>query len=119
MRRQVAELEAVLAEIGDDDATRPGAEERTRVRASVEATRDEAREKLREAVAALEKIRLGLLYLHAGSGTVEHMTVELSAARDLSDDMENLLAGHRGVERILQERRKTGVFSVGAGEKEE
>jgi len=37
--------------------------------------------------------------------------MELQAARGLSDDMENLLAGHREVERILQERRLTGVFT--------
>jgi serine/threonine-protein kinase len=115
MRRQVAELDAVLAEIGDDDPTREGAEERARVRGRVAATREEARAKLREAVAALEKIRLGLLYMHAGSGTVETMTTELRAARDLSDDMENLLAGHREVERILQERRKTGMFTIPPG----
>jgi len=115
MRRQVAELDAVLAEIGDDDPSRPMAEERARVRAGVESTRDAAREKLKEAVAALEKIRLGLLYLHAGSGTVEGMTAELKAARDLSDDMENLLEGHREVERILRERRRTGVFTLEAG----
>jgi len=81
----------------------------------VEATRDAAREKLREAVAALEKIRLGLLYLHAGSGTVESMTAELKAARDLSEDMESLLEGHREVERILQERRRTGVLTLEVG----
>ena len=113
MRRQVAELDSVLAEIGDDDPTRPGAAERARVRAGVEETRDSARGKLSEAVAAMEKVRLGLLYLHAGSGTVESMTMELSAARGLSDDMENLLAGHREVERILQERRRTGIFTMG------
>jgi serine/threonine-protein kinase len=113
MRRQVAELDAVLAEIGDDDPTRAGAEERARVRGSVAATREEARGKLRKAVAALETIRLGLLYMHAGSGTVESMTTELRMAQSLSDDMENLLAGHREVERILQERRKTGMFTIG------
>jgi hypothetical protein len=46
------------------------------------------------------------------------MTMELEAAQDLSQDMENLLEGHREVERILQERRKTGVFSITAGEDE-
>ena len=80
------------------------------------ATRDKARDKLQEAVAALETIRLGLLHMHAGSGTVESMTTELEAARGLSDDMENLLEGHREVERILQERRKTGVFKIVTGE---
>ncbi len=112
MRRQVAELEAVLAEIGDDDPSRPEARERARVREGVERTRDEAREKLREAVAALEKIRLGLLFMHAGNGTVESLTLDLEAARGVSDDMENLLAGHREVERILRERRETGVFRI-------
>jgi eukaryotic-like serine/threonine-protein kinase len=112
MRRQVAEMDAVLAEIGDDDPSRPSAGERARVRTSVEATRDEARKKLREAVAALETIRLGLLYMHAGSGTVESLTMELEAAQDISDDMEQLLAGHREVERILEERRRTGVFTI-------
>ncbi len=112
MRRQVAEMEAILAEIGDDDPSRPSAAERARVRASVEATRDEAQEKLREAVGALETIRLGLLYMQAGTGTVDSLTMELEAAKDISDDMDNLLAGRREVERILQERRKTGVFTL-------
>ena len=112
MRRQVAEMDVVLAEIGDDDPSLPSAGERARVRGSIEATRDEAREKLRAAVAALETIRLGLLYMHAGSGTVESLTMELRVAQGLSDDMENLLAGHREVERLLQERRETGVFTI-------
>lgn len=112
MRRQVAEMDAVLAEIGDDDPSRPSAGERARVRTSVEATRDEARKKLREAVAALETIRLGLLCMHAGSGTVESLTMELDAAQGLSDDMDKLLEGHREVERILEERRRTGVFTL-------
>jgi hypothetical protein len=50
--------------------------------------------------------------MHAGSGTVASMTMELDAARGLSDDMENLLEGHREVERILRERRETGVFTI-------
>mgnify|MGYP001375907109 CR=1 FL=1 len=112
LRRQVAEMDGVLAEIGDDDPTHPSAGDRARVRASVETTRDEARVKLRKAVAALETIRLGLLYMKAGSGTIESLTMELESARDLSDDMEKLLEGHREVERILDERRKTGVFTI-------
>ena len=112
MRRQVAEMEVILAEIGDDDPSRPSAAERARVRANIQATRDAAREKLREPVAALEKIRLGLLYMQSGTRTVESLTMELQAAKGISDDMENLLAGHREVERILEERRRTGVFAL-------
>jgi serine/threonine-protein kinase len=112
LRKQVTEMEAILAEIGDDDPLRPSAKERARVRENVEATRAEAQEKLQKAVAALETIRLGLLYMHAGTGTVESLTMELETAKDLSSDMDNLLAGHREVERILHERRETGVFSL-------
>jgi len=83
MRRQVAEMDSVLAEIGDDDPSLPSAGERAQVRAKVEATRDEARKKLRDAVAALETIRLGLLYMHAGSGTVESLTMEIKAAQGI------------------------------------
>jgi len=115
MRRQVAELDAVLAEIGDDDPARPGAAERARVRAGVAATRDEAREKLHEAVKALETIRLGLLLMHGGSGTVESLTLDLKSAREISEEMAGLLEGHREVERLLQERRRTGVFTLGPG----
>jgi len=43
---------------------------------------------------------------------VESLTMELKVAQGLSDDMENLLAGHREVERLLQERRETGVFTI-------
>jgi hypothetical protein len=113
MRKQVRELDSVLAEIGDDDPSRPGAEERARVRSAVEVTRDQASQKLKEAVAALETIRLGLLYMHAGSGTVESLTMELESARDLSSQMEGLLEGHREVERVLHEGRKTGLISPG------
>lgn len=112
MRKQVAELDGVLAEIGDDDPSRPGHEERARVRAGVEATRQKAKDRLRNAVAALEKIRLGLLFMHSGTGTVESMTMDLEAAREVADQMENLLEGHREVERILHERRTTGFFSL-------
>ena len=110
MRREATEIEAVLAELGDDDPSRPQADERAQLRAALEAARDEAGEKLRKAVAALEKIRLDLLYMRAGTDGVAHLTVELSAAQALSEDMANLLAGHREVERLLQQKRETGVI---------
>lgn len=116
MRAQVAELDAILAEIGDDDPSRAGAAERARVRAGVEATRDEARGKLQRAVKALEAIRLGLLLMHGGGGTVESLTVDLEAAQDVAADMANLLEGHREVERLLRERRETGTFALSPGE---
>ncbi len=111
LRVQVRELNSVLAEIGDDPAA-PGGEARERVRGEVEATRDEAEARLRGAVTALEQVRLGLLRIHAGEQVLPNVTMELKAAKDLSDDMANLLEGHREVERLLAERRATGIFTI-------
>ncbi len=52
------------------------------------------------------------LYMQPGTGTVNSLTMELEAARGISDDMESLLEGHREVERILKKRRITGVFTL-------
>ena len=106
MRRQVDELNGVLAEIGDDPV-RVGTEERASLRADLEATRDLAQSRMTEAVSALEKIRLGLLRLHGGAGSVESLTMDLSAAQELSDDIDHLLAGKREVDELLGIARST------------
>jgi hypothetical protein len=111
LRQQVAELNGVLSEIGDDPAA-PGSEARAKVRADVEATRDHAGAKLREVVTALETIRLGLLRMHAGERVLGSVTTQLETAQGLSADMSGLLEGHREVERLLAERRATGVFRI-------
>ncbi|HIF21844.1 MAG TPA: hypothetical protein EYQ27_08035 [Gemmatimonadetes bacterium] len=107
LRAQVAELNGVLAELGDDPAV-PGRDAREKVRADVSATRDEAEARMREAVTALETIRVGLLRMHAG----ESVTMELKAAQGISSDLEGLLDGHREVERLLAQRRATGTFTI-------
>jgi serine/threonine-protein kinase len=111
LRVQVRELNSVLAEIGDDPAA-PGSEAREKIRAEVEATRDAAAARLRDAVTALEQVRLGLIRIHAGEQVLPNVTMELKAAKDLSEDMANLLEGHREVERLLAERRATGMFTI-------
>ncbi len=52
------------------------------------------------------------LYMQPGTGTVNSLTMELEAARGISDDMESLLEGHREVERILKKRQITGMFPL-------
>ena len=64
--------------------------------------RDSADARLSEVVEALETIRLELLRLHAGSGSVESMTADLSSARELSDDIQRVLEGGREVEGLLE-----------------
>ncbi len=104
MRVQVEELSAVLAEVGDDPE-RVGAAERAELRADLERTREEAKGRMTDAVSALEKIRLGLLRLHAGDGTVEGLTMQLGSANELSRAIDRLLEGQRDVARMLRPPR--------------
>ncbi len=66
----------------------------------------EAREKteqhLAEAVASLETIRLGLLRLTTGAGTVERFTTDLSAAAKVGDRIDQLMDGMEDVELLLR-----------------
>ena len=78
-----------------------GSEERGSLRADLEATRDEAARRMTEAVSALERIRLGLLRMHAGAGSVESLTADLSSAEAVSHDIDHLLAGKREVDELL------------------
>ena len=100
MRQHVDELNGLLAEIGDDP-TRVGAGERTNLRADLEVTRDDVQRKMTDAVSALETIRLGLLRMHAGGGSVESLTQDLGSAQALSETIEHLLQGQLSVDELL------------------
>jgi len=110
MRARVGELDAVLSEIENDEAlgrtgsasTAPGVSgKRASLSDDVRGVRDAAVERLSEAVAALESIRLELLRMHAGAGSVASMTADLTAARELSDHIGAVFEGGLEVERLL------------------
>jgi hypothetical protein len=63
--------------------------------------RDEVQARLGEAVGTLETLRLGLLRLHAGSGTVEGFTTHLDVAAEVSSQVSRLIAAHNSVDRAL------------------
>jgi len=113
LRAQVRELNGVIDEL-DDDVSGTASDGRMGIHRDVVATRDEAEAGLRTVVAALETIRVGLLRMHAGEPLVQSVTMELEAARDIALNMEGLLEGHREVERLLDERRATGTFTLPA-----
>ena len=69
--------------------------------------RDRVHAKLTDVVGALETIRLNLLRLHAGSGSVEHLTLDLGLASEMTKEVEHLLAGHAEIERALMFPRQT------------
>ena len=106
MRQRVEELNDLVAKIeragpasrslgdGLDDR-------RTALDADLKATRDAAQQRLAQAVAALEGIRLNLLRLCAGAGSVDSLTADLTAAREVGEEVERLLSGHDEVAALL------------------
>ena len=88
-----AELEVVaaLAASGDAEALAP--------------RRQAAASQLAESVAALERIRLDLLRLHAGAGDLAPLTTLLDAARVLGEHVERLADAQREVNDASAPRR--------------
>jgi hypothetical protein len=115
MRQRIEELTEMLVRVerGSDSGLLKNAgatgsntdlrAQRDQVKEDLERVRNETQTRLQDAVASLETIRLGLLRLHAGSGTVGGITEDLTNATELAADIERLLGGHSEVERSLRE----------------
>jgi serine/threonine-protein kinase len=72
-----------------------------RILADLTAERELVQQRLADAVAALETIRMNLLRLHAGTGSVRSLTTDLGLAREVAKGIDLLLQGHREVEEEL------------------
>ena len=115
MRRTVDELGSAVASLGDDAiaarsralqdpaASADGAlaESRSRLREDLVRRRDQSAQRLAAAVTALENIRLSLLRLKAGTGTVSELTADLSAAQRVEDALAFAAAARQEVETLL------------------
>jgi serine/threonine-protein kinase len=99
MRRQMDELDGLVEEI-DATPERGDGGERVELRADLEKARSQAHARMTEAVSALETIRLGLLRLHAGEGTVAGLTAELGNAREIAQHIDRLVAGRHDVDAL-------------------
>jgi serine/threonine-protein kinase len=66
--------------------------------------RGETGERLTLAVGALENVRLGLLRLRAGMGTVDGLTEDLARAQEIGDDIDAELSARREVDAVLDSR---------------
>ena len=93
LRKRYDGLQDALADIGDAAASAAYTDLR--------AMRDSIQAKLGETVAALETIRLDLLRLHAGSGTIAGLTTHIGLAAEVSEEVGRLIAAHAEVERML------------------
>ena len=104
MRARLEDLNDVIGVDGPVDAGSPSDDFRGRraaVVADLQAERDAALRRLGDVVAALETIRLNLLKLHAGAGSVQTLTTDLGLAREVSAEIDRLLAGQREADEAL------------------
>jgi serine/threonine-protein kinase len=92
MRRRLEELQEALT-----DATPIGDDRHDRIIADLTAERELVQQRLKDAVAALETIRLNLLRLHAGTGTVQSLTTDLGLAREVAEQIGAHVEGHREI----------------------
>lgn len=118
MRLRVEDLNAMIANVtgehalsrllvsGEGDAQTSVAQRKDTLVRDLTATRDGAQQRLADAVASLETIRLGLLRMHAGKGDVESITRDLASAKDVSEAVERLLEGREEVEALLEEEEQ-------------
>lgn len=68
---------------------------------AVQSDRDMVQARLRDTVAAMETLRLGLLRLHAGATSLESLTTHLDLAADVSADVQRLVAAQQEVDDAL------------------
>jgi serine/threonine-protein kinase len=105
MRTRLDELQEALSDVGQRGSADPAIGSRhARIVADLSAERDLVQQRLRDAVAALETIRLNLLRLHAGTGSVQSLTTDLGLARELARDIGAQVDGLEDIERELLRR---------------
>ncbi|HUL01854.1 MAG TPA: serine/threonine-protein kinase [Gemmatimonadales bacterium] len=107
MRRRLDELQDALGGKGDEGRGTGGADNaigarHDRIVADLERERDLVQRRLGDAVKALETIRLNLLRLRAGSGSVQSLTTDLGLARQVAQEIGHVLAAEREVDEALR-----------------
>jgi len=101
-RRRLEELQDALGGAKASGADPKIDARHDRILADLTAERQLVEKRLADAVVALETIRLNLLRLHAGTGSVQSLTTDLGLAREVAKEIGLLLEGQREVERELQ-----------------
>lgn len=101
IRKRIEDLDRTVAE----SRTGPGAsaplDQRDALVRDLQAGREAAQQQLGGVVSALETIRLDLLRLRAGAGSVASVTADLGAAREVGEQTEQLLAAGAEVSELM------------------
>ena len=90
-----------LKQAPEPDTEAEVAQRQEKLEQDILSARDATQQRLADAVAALETVRLGLLRMQAGSATVESLTGDLAAAREVAADADRLLQAQQDVEQLL------------------
>jgi serine/threonine-protein kinase len=98
-RARIEQLDAAIAEAHGGPAR--AAERADALVVDLRAARAAAESRLGDVVTALESLRIDLLRLRAGAGSVDGITSDLAAARELGENADRLLAGAREVDAVL------------------
>lgn len=101
VRARIEELEQSLAEAQQGAAPGAAPAHRDKLVTDLTAARDLARIRLSESVAALETIRLDLLRLRTGAGSVDRITADLAAAGEIGETVDRLLAAGEEVDKVV------------------
>ncbi len=105
MRQRVAELDEVLSASSvhenpsnlEEDSL---AGQRTQAVASVRDARQQAATRLADAVAALETLRVDLLRIRVGEVSLDSVTYNLGAAREIAEQVDRLVTGQDEVSKL-------------------
>ena len=100
LEADATKLREFLNELNEAEAV--GLPRNVRLPADLQEIRESSERHLAEVVAALETIRLGLLRLTTGVGSVEGLTTNLIAAGEVGDNVEQILAGVEEVEKVFR-----------------
>lgn len=96
LESQTQRMRALVATLEASAASEPEASANQRLEA-----RDAAQLRLAEGLTALESIRLQLIRLQSGTGTIEGVTADLAAAREIADAVDRLLEARREIQETL------------------
>jgi serine/threonine-protein kinase len=110
MRKRVETLGEQLSKLGGPEGSASStlgtqaaiADRREQIAIELGSARDASSKRLASAVAALENIRLDLLRLQAGAGSMESLTSSIEAARHIGTTIDATLEGREDTERILR-----------------
>jgi tRNA A-37 threonylcarbamoyl transferase component Bud32 len=105
VRARIEELDTSLAEAQQGPSRAVATERQDALVTDLLKARERAQSRLEELVTALENLRLDLLRLRAGGGSIEGITLDLATAKEFGQEADRLLASGREVEQALASRR--------------